>query len=68
MLTSYTVNTALALSGTIAIGLAGQVITALIADARGMFGLPQRSPTLRDAAALALILAGALVLIFGGAG
>lgn len=68
MLTSYTVNTPLALSGTIAIGLAGQMVLGVIADARGMFGLPQRLPTRRDMAALALIVAGSLVLIFLGRG
>ncbi len=68
MLTSYALNTPLALSGTLAIGLAGQMIFGLIADARGLFGLPQRSPVARDIAALVLIVAGSLILIFlGGA-
>ena len=68
MATSYTMNTALALSGTIAIGLAGQMVFSLIADARGMFGLPQKMPDRRDWAALALIIAGSLILIFFGRG
>ena len=66
MATSYTMNTALALSGTIAIGLAGQMVFSLVADARGMFGLPQKWPGARDWAALALIIAGSLILIFFG--
>ena len=66
MLTSATMNTALALSGTIALGLAGQVIFSLIADMRGLFGLPQRMPGKRDYISLTLILAGSLVLIFFG--
>jgi transporter family-2 protein len=66
VLTSYSVNTALALSGTIALGLAGQMIFSLIADARGLFGLQRRMPGLRDLVALALILAGSVVLIFFG--
>ncbi len=66
MATSYTMNTALALSGTIAIGLAGQMVFSLVADARGMFGLPQKLPSLRDWTALALIVAGSLILIFFG--
>ncbi|MEY1554321.1 DMT family transporter [Yoonia sp. R2331] len=66
MATSYTMNTALALSGTIAIGLAGQMVFSLVADARGLFGLPQKFPSLRDWAALALIIAGSLILIFFG--
>ena len=65
--TSYTMNTALALSGTIAIGLAGQLIFSLFADARGMFGFAKRLPTQRDLIAITLITAGALVLILFGA-
>ena len=68
MLTSFTVNTALALSGTIALGLAGQMIFSLFADMRGLFGLPQRMPGRRDLLALALIIAGSLIIIFLGRG
>jgi transporter family-2 protein len=66
MLTSATMNSALALSGTIALGLAGQMMFSLFADTRGLFGLPQRMPARRDFAALALIIAGSLILIFFG--
>lgn len=66
MVTSATMNTALAISGTIALGLAGQMLFSLAADKWGVMGLPQRDPTLRDMAALALILAGSLILIFFG--
>lgn len=65
MLTSVAINTPLALSGTLALGLAGQVGFGLAADRWGLFGLPKRAPTLRDAAALALILAGSGLIIFG---
>lgn len=68
MLTSFTVNTALALSGTIALGLAGQMLFSLFADMRGLFGLPKRMPGARDLLALALITAGSLILIFFGRG
>ena len=68
MLTSFTVNTALALSGTIALGLAGQMIFSLFADMRGLFGLPKRMPGARDLLALALIIAGSLIIIFLGRG
>ena len=64
--TSAAMNSVLALSGTLALGLAGQIVFSLFADARGLFGLPQRMPQLRDYAGLALIAAGALVLIFFG--
>ena len=69
MLTSATLNSPLALSGTIALGLAGQMIFSLIADMRGMFGLPQRMPVSSDYIAVALVIGGSLILIFfGGAG
>ncbi len=66
MLTSATMNTALALSGTIALGLAGQVLFSLFADIRGLFGLPQKMPGPRDYLSLALITAGSLIIIFFG--
>ncbi len=66
MLTSATLNSALALSGTIALGLAGQMVFSLFADTRGLFGLPQRTPQPRDYIALGLIIAGSLILIFFG--
>lgn len=66
MFTSAAMNSALALSGTIALGLAGQVVFSLIADARGLFGLPKRTPSLREVIALACILSGAMVLVFFG--
>lgn len=64
--TSAAMNSALALSGTIALGLAGQIVFSLFADAKGLFGLPQRMPGWRDVTGLALIAAGALILIFFG--
>lgn len=67
MLTSAAVNTALALSGTIALGLAGQVAFSIFADLRGLFGLPKKTPGLREITALTMILTGALLLVlFGG--
>ncbi|SMY05977.1 DMT family transporter [Flavimaricola marinus] len=66
MLSSITVNTALALSGTLALGLAGQVAFSVLADRFGLFGLPRRIPDRRDAAAVVLIVAGSLLIIFSG--
>ncbi len=66
VLTGYTMNTALALTGTLALGLAGQVAFSLAADRWGLFGLPRRSPTARDLGAVALITAGSLAIIFSG--
>lgn len=64
--TSAAMNSALALSGTIALGLAGQIVFSLFADVRGLFGLPKRTPVWRDFAGLGLIITGALILIFFG--
>ncbi|WP_099864993.1 DMT family transporter [Pararhizobium haloflavum] len=63
MLTAVTVNSPLALSGTLALGLAGQVVFGLAADRWGLFGLPRRRPDLRDIGALALIVCGSLIII-----
>ncbi|WP_347312702.1 DMT family transporter [Defluviimonas sp. SAOS-178_SWC] len=68
MLTSTTVNSALALSGTLALGLAGQIAFGLMADRFGYFGLARRRIAPRDLAALALILAGSGLIIFGRGG
>lgn len=68
MLTSTTVNTPLALAGTLSLGLAGQVAFGLAADQWGLFGLPKRRLTGRDAAAVALIISGSLLIILVGMG
>lgn len=67
MLTSITVNSVLALSGTLALGLAGQVVFGLLADRFGLFGLPRRTPTVQDLGAIALIVGGSLLIIFSEA-
>lgn len=61
------VNSPLALSGMIALGLLGQTLYSLLADRFGWFGLPVRRPDLRDGAVVALILAGCRLIMFGGA-
>ena len=66
MLTSTTVNTPLALAGTLALGLAGQVAFSLAADRFGLFGMPRRRLGLRDAGAVALIASGSLLIILVG--
>ncbi|AQZ50322.1 hypothetical protein Mame_00948 [Martelella mediterranea DSM 17316] len=61
------VNSPLALSGAIAIGLASQVLFSLAADYWGFFGLPARRLDRRDLVVVALILAGGLLVIMAGA-
>ncbi len=66
MLTSTTVNSVLALSGTLALGLVGQAGFSLLSDRFGWFGLPRRKIEPTDFGAVALILAGSLLIIFSG--
>ncbi len=68
ILTSTTVNSPLALAGTLALGLAGQVVFSLAADQWGLFGLPRRPLDLRDLGAVALIASGSLIIILFGLG
>jgi bacterial/archaeal transporter family-2 protein len=63
VLTSLAVNSALALTGTIALTLAGQAAFALMADRFGLFGLARRTISLRDLAAVALVLAGSGLIL-----
>ncbi|RUM00678.1 DMT family transporter [Rhizobium chutanense] len=66
ILTSTAVNSPLGLSGTLALGLAGQVAFSLAADSWGLFGLPKRRPDMQDIAALGLVVTGgALIILFG---
>ena len=64
--TLIAVNTPLGLAGTLALGLAGQVVFSLAADKLGLFGLPKRAATARDAAAVLLIAGGSLLIILYG--
>lgn len=68
MLTSTAVNSPLALSGTLALGLVGQAGYSLVADRFGWFGLPRRAISRQQLAAFALVLAGGLLLIFAKGG
>ena len=66
ILPSTAVNSPLALSGTIALGLGGQVIFSLLADLFGLFGLPKRRPDVQDMVAVCLILCGSALIILVG--
>ncbi len=68
MLTSTAVNSPLALAGTLALGLAGQVVLSLAADYWGLLGLARRRLDLRDAGAVILIAGGSLLIILFGLG
>ncbi|XLM20076.1 DMT family transporter, partial [Chromobacterium piscinae] len=64
-LAAITVNSPLAMSGTLALGMAGQLLFGLLSDHFGGFGMPRRPLRLNDALALLLALSGCAVLIFG---
>ncbi|WP_434633672.1 DMT family transporter [Chromobacterium sp. CV08] len=64
-LAAITVNSPLALSGTLALGMTGQVLFGLLSDRLGLFGMPRRPLRLNDALALPLVLSGCAILIFG---
>ncbi|MCA0996663.1 DMT family transporter [Alloyangia pacifica] len=64
VLSTVVVNSSLALTGTLALGLAGQVVLALIFDITGALGLEKRMPRRNDLLALAAIVAGTLLIIF----
>jgi transporter family-2 protein len=68
MLSSIAANTALALSGTLALGLVGQAAFGLAADRWGLLGMPRRKATLRGLLSVVLILGGSAILIFGPPG
>lgn len=65
ILTSTAVNSALALSGTVALGLAGQIVFSLAADRWGWLGIAKRPLRLGDGLALGLIVAGSALVIWG---
>lgn len=66
VLTSIAVNSPLALSGTLALGLTSQMVFSLAADHWGLFGMPRRVPGLREFVALGLVLAGSMLIIMFG--
>nr|WP_298093958.1 DMT family transporter [uncultured Shinella sp.] len=68
VLSSMAVNSPAGLPGTLALGLAGQLVFGLVADGWGLFGLPKRRITIRDFSALTLVLAGSLLILLAGRG
>ncbi len=64
LLAGMTVNSHLGLTGSLALGLVGQIIFSLICDYFGWFGLVKRRIERRDLISLILICGGSLVIIF----
>ena len=66
VLAGITVNSRLALPGTVAFMLAGQVVFGLASDGLGLFGVAKKRIGTLDLAAGFTILAGSTLIIFGG--
>ncbi|CAI0940971.1 Uncharacterized protein conserved in bacteria [Serratia liquefaciens] len=64
VLAAITVNSPLALSGSLALMLTGQVLFGMLADSCGWFGSLKRRLSLNDIVATLLILCGCALLIF----
>ncbi|WP_192456685.1 DMT family transporter [Musicola keenii] len=66
LLAAITVNSPLALSGSLALMLLGQMLFGMATDVCGGFGMDKRRLTPRDGGALLCVLAGTLLLIMAG--
>lgn len=66
VLAAITTNGPLALSGTIAFMLVGQVFFGMAVDRTGLFGMARRRLTGADLRAAGLVLAGSILLVAGG--
>lgn len=66
ILSAVTVNGGLALAGTVALMLTGQVVFGMVLDRYGLLHLPRRRITPVDLAVAACVLAGSVLIVFGG--
>ena len=67
ILAAVAVNSRLALSGTIALMLVGQVVFGMLSDHFGLFRTPRRRLVLMDLVVSVAVLGGSALIIFGGA-
>jgi bacterial/archaeal transporter family-2 protein len=65
MLAAIAVNSRLALSGTIALMLVGQVVFGMVSDYFGLFRTPKRRPVATDLVVALAVLGGSALIIFG---
>ena len=65
ILSSITVNSYIALSGTIALAILGQVVFSVLSDVRGWFGLVARKFDKYDFFQMFFILMGTAIILFG---
>jgi transporter family-2 protein len=67
VLAAITVNGPLALSGSIALSLVGQVLFGIVSDYFGLFGTTRRRIVATDLVVALSVLGGSALIIFGGA-
>jgi len=63
ILASVTVNSVVGLSGTLALGLIGQLVCSIFCETLGLFGLEKRTFTLIDLLPITLVAFGSLLII-----
>ncbi len=66
VLASVTVNSVVGLTGTLALGLVGQLVSSMLCDHFGWFHLEKKRFRLREMIPILLISCGAMLLIFKG--
>jgi transporter family-2 protein len=67
ILAAVTVNSTLALAGTVALMLVGQVLFGIVSDHFGLFRTPRRRIGVYDLCVVLSVLTGSMLIIFGGA-
>lgn len=67
VLASITVNSEVGLSGTLALGLIGQIVFSLVCDHFGLLGMKKKTIVPRDLLMVSVIVLGSFLLIFSKA-
>ena len=63
ILASVTVNSVIGLSGTLALGLIGQLVCSIFCDSLGLFGLEKRTFTISELLPIVLVVFGSILII-----
>ncbi|PKH06358.1 DMT family transporter [Moritella sp. Urea-trap-13] len=63
ILASVTVNSVIGLSGTLALGLIGQLVCSIFCETLGLFGLEKRTFTLLELLPISLVVFGSILII-----
>lgn len=65
ILAAIAINGGLTLSGTISLGLVGQILFGMLSDRFGLLNTQKRNITLKDMGVVVLVLAGSAMILFG---